>query len=207
MTKYVVMADSHGYAVPDIPAGDVLIHCGDITGRDRLEEYKDFEHWTFPCFHSYKILCPGNHDRVIEHDVKLASLLMPSWKILIDEGTIIDGTKIYSTPYQPFFNSWAFNVFSDAKRRSIFSRIPDDVELLITHVPPFGILDANGRGEHIGDKVLAERISQLKNLKVHVFGHNHGEYGVKEWGCVKYVNASVCNECYDLKNKPTTFEL
>lgn len=47
----------------------------------------------------------------------------------------------------------------------IFSKIPDDTEILITHTPPAGTLD-NG----LGCKPLAERVKKLSKLKVHLCG-------------------------------------
>ena len=38
------------------------------------------------------------------------------------------------------------------------SMIPDDTEILLTHSPPYGILDKTLKGEHVGSKELAERV-------------------------------------------------
>jgi len=69
--------------------------------------------------------------------------------------------------------------------------IPDDVNVLITHGPPSGILDLNDDDEYCGCVNLLHRIKELTKLKCHVFGHIHNEYGTKEKYGIKFVNASL----------------
>jgi len=58
--------------------------------------------------------------------------------------------------------------------RKKMENIPDDVDILITHVPPYGILDENSGSEEVLNALCN------KNMKVHIFGHAHGGYG----GCI-----------------------
>lgn len=46
------------------------------------------------------------------------------------------------------------------------------MDLLLTHGPPFGILDTNRKGEHSGSKALLNLVERVKP-KVHIFGHIH----------------------------------
>ncbi|WP_413944773.1 hypothetical protein [Bdellovibrio sp. HCB-162] len=50
------------------------------------------------------------------------------------------------------------------------NKIPDEVDILVTHSPPFGILDAGH-----GSQSLRERVLKVRP-KVHIFGHNHHEW-------------------------------
>ena len=75
--------------------------------------------------------------------------------------------------------------------------IPDDTDVLITHGPPFGILDYveyGGQGS-VGCPHLMDRVHQIKP-KYHIFGHIHDMYGIKEIEGVTHINASVLNDRY-----------
>jgi hypothetical protein len=53
-----------------------------------------------------------------------------------------------------------------------FDKIEEDTEILITHEPPFTILDGK-----FGNIPLLEKIKTLKKLKLHCFGHIHNQRG------------------------------
>ncbi len=64
--------------------------------------------------------------------------------------------------------------------------IDRDIDVLITHSPPSGILDGTYGGEHIGYQCLYRNIFGLSGLeprftrlKAHLFGHAHESKGVK----------------------------
>ena len=61
-----------------------------------------------------------------------------------------------------------------------WSRIPSDVEILMTHTPPFNIQDTTKRGKKAGCKYLEEKIQELSQLRLHIFGHIHEAHGVSE---------------------------
>ncbi|MCK4490026.1 MAG: hypothetical protein KAU23_07180 [Anaerolineales bacterium] len=52
---------------------------------------------------------------------------------------IIDGTKFYGSPWQPWFYDWAFNLQRGPEIRSKWELIPEGIDILITHGPPYGI--------------------------------------------------------------------
>lgn len=88
---------------------------------------------------------------------------------------------------------------------SVWSRIPDDTDVLITHTPPAGILDGV-EADKVGCRDLADRIEQL-NLKLHIFGHVHVGHGVERRGETTFVNASVCNQDYEPVQPPIVVDL
>ncbi len=48
IVRLVVISDTHGYhdlLTPEMPAGDVLIHCGDFADRDSEENVIEFVKW------------------------------------------------------------------------------------------------------------------------------------------------------------------
>jgi hypothetical protein len=61
----------------------------------------------------------------------------------------------------------------------IYARIPSDTEILLTHTPPYGVLDKTRRGKHAGCDVLAARLEQLHACRLHVFGHIHEAHGAR----------------------------
>ena len=84
--------------------------------------------------------------------------------------------------------------------------IPPETNLLITHGPAFGIMDAVINGNHVGDKDLLRRIEDVKPA-VHVCGHIHESYGRVKLGSTRYINACVLNEKYELVNPPIVIDL
>lgn len=152
----------------------------------------------------------------------------PSVKMLIDEGVEIEGLKIYGSPWQPWFWDWAFNLPADVEMlnplatpairhnlqaaQEVWNKIPDDTNILVTHSPPHGILDAIGSkmyddDDRAGCVELMKRIESLQHLKLHVFGHIHEGYGQHEQDGKLFVNASTCNREYQAINKPIIIEL
>ena len=59
----------------------------------------------------------------------------------------------------------------------IYARIPSDTEILLTHTPPYEVLDKTRRGKNAGCDVLAARLEQLPACRLHVFGHIHEAHG------------------------------
>jgi Icc-related predicted phosphoesterase len=80
----------------------------------------------------------------------------------------------------------------------IYSDVPDDVEILLTHTPAFGILDKTRQGKEAGCSLLASTLSRLHECRLHVFGHiheSHGAalvpYGVEAQYSIVSVNAAM----------------
>lgn len=193
-----------------LPEGDVLIHAGDFTFRGSLGEIKPELEIIATAPHKHKIVIAGNHDwcfdnpfrKKVEKDCEKLGITY-----LRDESVTIDGVKFYGSPWQPRFFDWAFNVDRGPKIAEKWAAIPDDVEVLITHGPPFGIGDPTYRDGRVGCNDLLGRICELKKLKVHVFGHIHLGYGEYEDIGVKFINASICNERYNPVNLPIEVEI
>ena len=57
---------------------------------------------------------------------------------LEDSASIIEGYKVYGSPWQPEFCDWAFNLERGQPCRDKWKLIPDDTDVLITHGPPHG---------------------------------------------------------------------
>jgi len=196
--RIVIISDTHGFHNKiSIPYGDVFIHAGDFCNFGTFNEARKFAIWLNELPHKYKIIIAGNHDIIIEKDSEVSGLIFGGIaEYLQDSGTEIKGIKFYGCPYQPEFNNWAFNLPRKSKRlKNKWDKICDDVDILITHTPPFGILDKNYKSEHCGCELLRERIEEIQP-KIHIFGHVHENYGMTKYNNSTYINASFLNLDY-----------
>lgn len=136
----------------------------------------------------------------------MEKFIPPGIIYLNDSGTTIDGIKVWGSPVTPWFFSWAFNKRRGEGIRKHWNLIPTDTDLLITHGPPYGILDAVINQRRTGCKDLLQKVQEVKP-KVHVFGHIHESYGVQKTMGTQFINCCLLNESYELVNKPVTFEI
>lgn len=207
--RFVTIADTHGkHEDLTLPAGDVLIHAGDVSLKGEESEVLTFLNWLENLNYRHKILIAGNHDFYFERqsEEQIEKILPPNVVYLKDSGTTINGLKVWGSPVTPWFLNWAFNRRRGDPIRRHWDLIPDGTEILITHGPSFRTLDTNKKGEHLGCKDLFNRIHEIKP-KIHVFGHIHEAYGTIEKSGIKYINACVLNEKYELTNDPLVFDL
>jgi Icc-related predicted phosphoesterase len=201
--KIICIADTHNkHHEIIIPPGDVVIHAGDFTEAGTKRESQDFLNWFAALPHQYKILVPGNHDFYLEkHLEELEEIIPPGIICLIDEGIEINGIKFWGSPYTPGDSSWAFKKSRGAHMRSHWDLIPTDVEFLITHTPPYGILDELDDKRHVGCEQLTAKLKDLKVL-YHLFGHIHEEYGIVRINDTVHINAALLDDRYRLINSP-----
>jgi predicted phosphodiesterase len=210
--RLIILSDTHGLqaAVGKVPDGDVVIHAGDMTGRGTLAELPKFLAWFEALPHRSKLLVGGNHDWAFERQPHVAEGLVPKGiRYLRDSGVSLRRVKFWGSPWQPWFNNWAFNLQRGAEIAAKWALIPDDVQILITHGPPHGILDVVNHppGRHVGCEGLRERIAALPKLRLHAFGHIHEAYGTCEKNGRRFVNASICNAQYAPVNAPVVVDI
>lgn len=214
--RIVCISDTHNcHSQLSIPDGDVLIHSGDATVNGTRAEVVEFARWFSNLHHRHKIFVAGNHDWHFQIDASYVRELLNEATItyLQDSSTSIGGLKIYGSPWQPRFFDWAFNLNRGPEMAEKWAMIPNDVDVLITHGPPNGILDVveTRFGEsHEGCEELRKRIEGIahaKRLKLHIFGHIHSGHGIAESFGVKFVNASVCDEEYNPIQPPIVIDI
>lgn len=213
------ISDLHGF-YPELEGGDLLIVAGDHTKRDSVREHSYFWHWLGAQKYKKQIFIAGNHDNWLQEHRPVILEICPNATYLCDSGTEFEGLKIWGTPWSTQFfgmnrNCTAFTVHDDEELADKFAKIPHDTDILITHCPPFGVLDkipyksdySNGY-EHVGSRYLYAWFKYVGRPKLHVFGHIHEAYGEAEVFAgyndtmVKSVNASHVNERYEPVNKP-----
>lgn len=205
--KIVCISDTHSlHKKIKIPEGDLLIVAGDITNKGNLTDLSMFNQWLGKLKFKEKVCIAGNHDFCFERDLSLAKSVLSNATYLHDSEVIIDGLKIYGSPWTPKFFNWAFNVDRGPDIWKYWENIPLDTDILVTHGPPYGILDKNLAGTFTGCESLFRRVSEL-SLKLHVFGHIHESYGQVKIGETLFVNASICDVNYAPVNAPIVIEI
>jgi Icc-related predicted phosphoesterase len=189
--------------------GEILIHGGDFSEFGSEEEIEDFMKWFAKQPFNYKICIAGNHDILLENasKTKLKKMIPSNVIYLNNNGITIDGIKIWGSPVTPYFLGLAFNQHRGDEIKKTWQKIPKDTDILITHGPPFGILDAGIGCEDLLDKV------QLIKPKLHIFGHAHEQNGMLEQNGTTFINAALVNQAdiwseinYKLVAKPITFQ-
>ena len=227
-TRITILSDTHTrhglIPLTDLPGGDLLIHSGDIMNSGyNKNDIHSFCTW-FQSLKQYedKVFIAGNHDRLFENepyevegylkDYPLIDYLQDTELALYFDGPNGDHTedniRIYGSPWQPEFYSWAFNLPKNGiEIASKWLAIPDNTDILITHGPAYGTLDTvKGRPwDALGCGMLAERIKDIKP-KIHICGHIHSGYGYEFKDGTHFFNASVLDEAYEYTQKPMTFD-
>ena len=191
--KIVCISDTHSlHRQVDVPDGDVLLHAGDLCNHGTRGEVKQFIGWLGELPHAHKIFIAGNHDWPFYKHRGHVHHWLKHGIYLQDSSVVIDGVKFYGSPWQPAFCNWAFNLPRGDRLAAVWSQVPDDTDVLITHTPPAGILDS---AERVGCSDLTARIERLQ-LRLHVFGHVHASHGTTKQGQTTFVNAAICDEDY-----------
>jgi Icc-related predicted phosphoesterase len=206
--KIVVISDTHGqHRLLGSLAGDLLIHCGDfgLGEADADKSLQDLDDW-FGHQQFRHILCTGgNHDFSVEERQRRGQRVFRNALLLQDQSVEIDGLKCHGSPWVPELTQWAHHR-SAADLALAWAAIPDDVDLLITHTPPRGVLDVNSRGQACGCPMLRQRVAAIRP-QAHCFGHIHASGGSTEIAGTLFVNASMVNHRYALTRAPIEFEL
>ena len=151
----------------------------------------------------------GPHDNLPEEGfISVKSILTscPDLIYLEDSSVTIQGVKFWGSPHQPWFHDWAFNR-TEEERAYLTSKIPEDVDVLLSHGPPYQILDYVVDGSNVGCVFLQEEIFNRIKPKLVVFGHIHEDYGQEIIDGINFVNACTCNFRYKPVNVPICVDI
>ena len=202
----------HGY-LPQLEGdGDLLIVTGDLTARDSSSGYIKFYEWLEKQTYRKKIVIPGNHDGYFEK----CNTFSPSpfgddlATYLCNSGTEFEDLKIWGTPHSLWFDQINPKASAFTKHeyelKEIYDQIPDDIDILISHTPFWGILDQNIHGYLCGSRSLRDTIDRVKP-QIFICSHIHEQGGneimYKHQGPNTWcVNCSIMNEDYEPINEP-----
>ena len=163
-SRIFAFSDTHGkHRELKVPENvDIVICAGDAV-EDNLvgDEYDDFIEWfaSLPC--KWKIFVPGNHELSFELDQADGIIQRMTDKgITVLEDAIEDCDGV-------IIGSIGHNVMIAQED------IPTDIDILVTHYPPYGILDEGMGSTEILNFVLNSQ------PKYHLFGHIHSTSGQK----------------------------
>lgn len=185
--KILHLSDTHGlhHQIKDLPAADVIVHCGDISHNGTENEVLDFLNWYIELPYPHKIFVTGNHDLCL-WDAEGIEDLPENLHFLQDKGVTIDGVKFFGLAYN-----------------HPEELIPADADIVVTHEPPVMILDESA-GTHWGNTPLRKRVFEI-NPKYHLFGHAHESYGTLKQDGIIFSNAALLDEKNRLIRKPRLF--
>ncbi len=217
--RLIAISDTHSkhheLQLPEYQEGDILVHAGDITRKGELATVQNFAFWAESLPYERIIVIAGNHDFCFENEQRWICEQMLKEKgitYLCDNEVIVEGLKFYGSPWTPWFHDWAFNLHRGLPIAQKWAKIPDDVDILITHGPSVNnlgggipeVISGEAFVNDVGCEELFERMKRLKNLKYHIHGHIHEGYGIyhhDELSCAA-VNASVLDVHYNCTNSP-----
>lgn len=149
----------------------------------------------------YYLTHSGEKDAVARKQIREVKELWTSPKarsagiVYLDEGlttfTLKSGATftIYTSPWQPEFWDWAFNYPRNedrfnppikASEPAPANPVPSwpNVDVMLTHGPPHGILDTTSRGEVVGCMFLRNAVRRCRP-RLHCFGHIHEGWGAQ----------------------------
>lgn len=189
-----------------LPPADIAIHCGDLTMTGKLEEHQRTIDLLKSLPAKVKIVIPGNHDLTLDRDFCATHSLLHGWtrphtqedldsalntytdpeahaagvRYLV-EGvqtfTLDNGTRftIYASAYTPEFCDWAF-AYPRSVDRFTTAGVHPSIDIMVTHGPPWGILDTTLDARPVGCEHLRRAVFRSRPL-LHCFGHIHEASG------------------------------
>lgn len=173
--RIAAIADTHGQEFSRPPA-EIFIHAGDMTAWGEWSETAVAGRNLGQEPYQAVLLVPGNHDNAFEeYPTAEAFPFLPNTHLLIDKAWEYRGLLFYGSPWTPFFEGlnprWSAFMDTEEELRRRFLNMPQEMDVLITHGPPKGILDNDS-----GSVALREAIEK-RLIRKHIFGHLHERGG------------------------------
>lgn len=199
------LSDTHGqHQTYDryIQEGSLLFLLGDFD-CDNPESLRKFMEWVKKQALKQKlgvVITGGNHDTELEkkgHELQTSEYWKQKIFYLNNDFLDLDGLKIFGSPNvevlskggNPKYLAFA-DLFSELSKT--YSKIPEDLDFLLTHTPPRNTLDG-----YFGSTALANKLTNLKlKPKLHLFGHCHEKFGHEYKENIHYFNVA-CNGSFD----------
>lgn len=196
--KILHISDTHGChrRLHDLSQADIVVHSGDFTMNGSEQEALDFMNWFCDLPYPQKIFICGNHDECL-YGATIDGL-DGNVHYLCNSGIEIESLKFYGVPM-------FMGVCITDRQTRHYANIPDDTDILITHTPPFGILDFDDNINY-GSEELLSRISVVRP-RLNLFGHIHARHGIKVFNGITFSNGAIMNADYSNLEKPNFIEI
>ncbi|KAF1925563.1 Metallo-dependent phosphatase [Didymella exigua CBS 183.55] len=203
-TRIVCISDTHNNT-PKLPPGDVLIHAGDLTNQGSYDELERSVAWLEKALFEVKIVVAGNHEITLDepfYEEKGSRWKWPArqsprgcLKLLRESSTITylenesktvhlrkptgpqTCFKVFGSPSTPGPGSWAFE-YQEKDAERLWSGIPEDADIVVSHTPPKGHCDAATKNDRSGCPALLQRLAVVRPA-LHVCGHIHEGRGIQ----------------------------
>ena len=207
--RLVIISDTHGkHEELGVLSGDVLIHCGDFCDGFKVDEaaLRRIDDWFARQSFSLIMCVGGNHDFAAEERFCRGRTVFENAVYLQDSSHSFHGVSFYGAPWVPMLAGWAFYL-PDPEISERWRLIPAQTDVLITHTPPWRILDSPRVATvHAGCPHLRTRVEDV-SPRIHCFGHNHASHGRRDTPSTTFLNASVIGVDYHVTNSPFVIEL
>lgn len=193
------ISDTHSKhnLLQNLPKADVIVHSGDASFSGSDSEMLDFLNWFCDLDYLYKIFVAGNHDDCLYGEQ--IEGLPDNCHYLCNSGIEIEGIQFWGVPL------FVGNALKNGHTKQVMEKIPQNIDILISHRPPYGILDFDNFINY-GCQDLLKAVKRI-NPRYHLFGHIHAHNGIQKIGETTFVNSSIMNAKYELANNPTLLEI
>lgn len=186
--RLVCISDTHTQKPTFIPAGDVLIHAGDLTNLGTVREIQAQIDWISSLPHPHKLVIAGNHDSFFDprsrrkedigRSIRWGPVHYLQHSSLVLDFPRQNGRRLffYGAPQIPECGGEDFAFQYPRDKDLWLDTIPLGTDVLITHTPPRYYLDLPAG---LGCEFLRREVWKVRP-KVHVFGHVHAGYGRRD---------------------------
>lgn len=196
-----LISDTHGQ-LPD-PAmfrgADAILHAGDVGPDYQVDTWivQTFLPWlhivqermNIPFYGTF-----GNHDFPSKWS-------MGGEHLHVNTQLVVGDQRVWFSPWSPTFGGWAW-MRSEPDLTELYANIPLDTTMIVSHTPPYQLVDKTGRGEHVGSKALRVRMQELPQLTHVVCGHIHEARGDSGIGSIRVLNVACVDEQYEMRRDP-----
>ena len=206
--KIIAISDTHGlHRKLSMSPCDILIFAGDAS-ISSFSKFTEFNDWLGTLSAKHILFVAGNHDTYLEKIGPAKSKKYFTNAVYLHNCSVnVMGKSFYGSPYSPMFNNWSFMYERGSiELKEIWEQIPENLDYLITHCPPYGILDRNLQNLRCGCEILVREIAKKFPLNS-IFGHIHMNGGrVVNSGGISFYNVALLDEQYKMTNEPTIIE-
>lgn len=188
--RVLALSDTHGNhkKFRSLPDADIFLHAGDFTRYGSGAE--EFAVWFHRLPYRVKLLTLGNHegkDAVQKYSPDQWQALFGPL-LLLDRGARVKiggrDLVILGLPYA-----------------TKLPQVPSGVDIVLSHEPPYRILDSTFGGGHAGSEAIAELVREA-DPPVHAFGHVHARGGEAERReHVTHINAATRGVLFELSGR------